>query len=235
MNAGRVTCLFNEAEKEKIKGAVKAAEMNTAGEIATMVVERSDSYREAETLGAVLIAGLLALLVEILLEYSVVSSASPEWGEAGRGWGLFILYGISIWTYIPLVILFFFPSKIIFRKYPLLKLPLVGKKRIDEAVRERAVRAFYEKGLYKTRDETGVLIFISHMERKVWILGDRGINRKVQHSFWTALVRELSNGLRENRACDALCGIIEKLGRELAAHYPKKPDDINELSDEVLK
>jgi putative membrane protein len=234
MKAKRAARLFSEVEQEKIAVAVKAAEMNTSGEIATMVVDRSDSYREAETLGAVLVAGLLALIVEVLLEYSVISAASPDWSDVSHKWGIFFLYGISIWTYIPMVFLLFFPSKIIFKKYPILKLPLVGRKRIDEAVRERAVRAFYEKGLYRTRDETGVLIFISLMERKVWILGGRGINRKIPHSSWKELARELSAGLRENKAYDALCRIIGKLGGELAVHFPKKADDVNELSDEVL-
>ncbi len=234
MKAKRAACFFSDEEHEKIREVVKAAEMNTSGEIATMVVDRSDSYREAETLGAVLLSGLMALLVEVLIEYSVISAASPDWSVAGHKRSMFFLYGISIWTYIPLVFLLFFPSKLIFRKYPLLKLPFVGRKRIDEAVRERAVRAFYEKGLYKTRDETGILIFISLMERKVWILGDRGINRKIPHSRWRELARNLSTGVREDKAFPALCGVIESLGRELALHFPKKTDDVNELSDDVL-
>ncbi len=234
MKVKRAACFFSDEENEKIKDAVRSAEMNTSGEIAIMVVDRSDSYREAETLGAVLLSGLLALLAEVLIEYSVISVASPDWTFAGHKGSLFFLYGISIWTYIPIVFLLYFPAKVIFRRYPLLKLPFVGRKRIDEAVRERAVRAFYEKGLYKTRDETGVLIFISLMERKVWILGDRGINRKIPHSGWKEFARSLSMGVREDNVCAALCSVIENLGRELAVHFPKKADDANELSDEVL-
>lgn len=234
MKAKRAACFFNENEQNKIAEAVKDAEKKSSGEIATMVVDRSDSYREAETLGAVLLAGLFALIVELLLEYLVVSSAIRGWSDISHNRGYFLLYGISIWTYVPMVFLFFFPSKIICRKQPVLKLYLAGKRRIDEAVRERAIRAFYEKGLYKTRDETGVLIFISIMERKVWILGDKGIDRKIAHTSWRELSRELSTGLHENKACDALCAVIAKIGEELAVHFPRKADDFNELNDEVL-
>ncbi len=234
MKARRASCFFNQDEQRKIAVAVKTAEMNTSGEIATMIVDRSDSYREAESLGAVLLAGLLAMIVEFLLEYSIISAASPDWSEVNHGWGSILHYGISIWTYIPMVFLLYFPSKMLFKKYPIMKLPFVGRKRIDEAVRERAVRAFYEKGLYKTRDETGILIFMSLLERKVWILGDRGINTKVPHSLWRELALELSAGLRENKACDVLCRVIEKVGQEFAVHFPRKADDENELSDEVL-
>ncbi len=225
---------FSEAEKEKIGNAVKAVEASTSGEIATMVVDRSDSYREAETLGAVLFAGLFALIVEVMLESFVVTGEIYEWTAVHQKSAQLLLYGLSIWTYIPLVFLLFFPSRYLFRKFPALKLPLVGRRRIDEAVREGAVRAFYAKGLYKTRDETGVLIFVSLMERKVWILGDRGINRKIPQTLWQGLARELSGGLKENRACETLCVVIGKIGAELALHFPRKADDANELSDKVL-
>lgn len=225
---------FNEEEKEKISAAVKAAEANTSGEIASMVVDRSDSYREAETLGAILLAGLLAFLVEVILEALTISAGNYEWSGNSHLGTEFLLHGVSIWTFIPLTFLFFLPTRYLFRKYPALKLPLVGRKRIDEAVRERAVQAFYEKGLYKTRDETGILIFISLLERKVWILGDRGIDRKISHTAWKELVRELSLGIREKRACESLCSVISKIGAELARHFPQKVDDVNELSDEVL-
>jgi putative membrane protein len=225
---------FNEAEKEKIKSAVEAAEANTSGEIATMVVDRSDSYREAEILGAILLSGLLAFIVEVVLEYFAINTGNHGWGSPNR-WGTeFLLYGVSIWTFIPMVFMFFPPARYLFRRYPSLKLPLVGRKRIEEAVRERAVRAFFEKKLYKTRDETGILIFISLLERKVWILGDRGIDKKVSHAAWKELVTELSLGIREKRACETLCSVISKIGVELARHFPRKDDDINELCDEVL-
>jgi putative membrane protein len=210
MKSRQAHAFFSGAELERIKQAVEEAESVTSGEIATMVVDQSDSYREAETLGAVLVAGLLALI------------------------GAVALHHVTIWTYIPLVFLLFFPSRWLMGRYPQLKLPFVGRERIAEAVRERAVRAFFEKGLYKTRDETGILIFISLLERKVWILGDRGIDRKISLETWQVLARELSGGIREGRACEALRSVIDKCGKILAEHFPKKRDDTNELANEMI-
>jgi putative membrane protein len=132
------------------------------------------------------------------------------------------------------VIILFFPLRFLFRKYERLKLSFVGKKRIDEAVRERAVRAFFEKGLYRTKGESGILIFLSLLEHKVWILADRGINSKIPHDEWNGLARELSLGMREKRACAALCSVISSCGEELARHFPRQSDDTNELADHVL-
>jgi putative membrane protein len=234
MKVKRAGDFFSAEEKEKISNAVKAAESNTSGEIATMVVESSDSYREAETLGAVLTAGLLAFIAEVLLEYCAVTMRNNDWGGLHFSGPELLLYSGSIWTFIPLVVVLFLPVRYLFRRYAVLKLPFAGNKRIVEAVRERAVRAFYEKRLYKTRDETGILIFISLLEHKVWILGDRGINEKLPQATWQGLVEDLTSGICQGKACESLCSVIGSIGVELQSHFPRKADDVNELADELL-
>ncbi|MBU0909912.1 MAG: hypothetical protein KJ717_10120 [Proteobacteria bacterium] len=52
---------FTEADKKKIADAVRAVELKTAGEIAVMVVDRSDAYPEGQILAGGLIGSLLAL------------------------------------------------------------------------------------------------------------------------------------------------------------------------------
>ncbi|HEY6006965.1 MAG TPA: TPM domain-containing protein [Geobacteraceae bacterium] len=202
--------LFTPEEEARIRMAVTAAEANTSGEIATMVVERSDSYREAESLGAVLCAAFVAFLIAVVSHH------------------------VTIWSYIPLVFILFLPARWLIIRVAALQRPFIARRRLAEAVRERAVRAFYEKGLYRTRHETGILIFISLFERKVWILGDRGINAKIPAESWQHLARTLSNGLREGKACEALCTVIARCGEELGRHFPREADDINELPDELL-
>lgn len=210
MKGQKAKSFFSEEEKGRIRRLVKEAELHTSGEIATMVVDQSDSYREAEILGAVLLSSLIAVIAAIAIHH------------------------VTIWSYIPLVFALYFPSFFIFRRFPRLKLSLVGRRRLEEAVRERAIRAFFEKGLYRTREETGILIFISLQEHKVWILGDRGINEKIAPESWRHLVAELAAGIREGRACEALCSVIEKCSAILVEHFPRRPDDVNELPDDLI-
>lgn len=202
--------MFNDSEREEIRRAVAAAEATTSGEIVALVVAESDRYREAEVLGGVLLSGLLALVVGILLHH------------------------ITVWFFVPAAFILFFPCRLLFVKIPWVKLSVLTRPRLESAVRERCLHAFYEKGLHRTRDETGVLIFISVLERKVWIIGDRGINEKIAPETWRELARELSVGIREGRACVALVNVIGKCGTSLAEHFPRKEDDINELPDEVI-
>lgn len=201
---------FSAVEKEAIRKAVARAEATSSGEIATMVVSESDRYREAEALGALLLAGFIGVVVAVLLHH------------------------VTIWTYIPVVFLLYFPVLFFLRRFPRLKLSFVGPRRLAEAVSERALVAFYQQGLYRTGMETGILIFISLLEHKVWIVGDRGINEKIPPGYWKTLAEQLAQGLKAGRGAEAVCEVIVACGRELEHHFPRRDDDRNELSDEII-
>ncbi len=227
---------FTSQEKELIKQAVEKAESSTSGEIAVMVVDESDSYREAAVLGSFVSSGLLALLAEILYTVSVyynqVWTHSTAWSFAQIFFE--IKNHITVWMYIPILFVLYFPCAYFMKKLPGLKILFMSGRRIEEIVSERALRAFYEKGLYRTRDETGILIFISLLERRVWILGDRGINTRIPAGFWKDRSEELTGGIRKKSHGKAVVEIISQCGAELARHFPRKPDDTNELSDNVI-
>jgi putative membrane protein len=210
MKTPKARTFFTDEEKKRIREAVRSVERGTSGEIATMVVDQSDRYLEAEVLGGVLVGGLAALVIAVLMEH------------------------VTIWTFIPLLCVLYIPARFLFIRFPRLKTPFVNKKRMALAVSDRAVRAFYEKGLYRTRDENGILIFISILERKVWILGDRGVDKRISPESWQAHATEISAGIRGGKTCDALCAVIGKCGLVLAEHFPRKADDTNELADELI-
>ncbi|MBU5612371.1 TPM domain-containing protein [Geomonas azotofigens] len=201
---------FSQADKEAIRQAVARAEALSSGEIATMVVSESDRYREAEALGALLLSGFVCVVIAVLTHH------------------------VTIWTYIPVVFLLYFPVLLFLRRFPRFKLSFVGPRRLAEAVSERALVAFYQQGLYRTRGETGILIFISLLERKVWIVGDRGINEKIAPGYWKSLAERLAQGLRAGRGAQAVCEVIAACGSELERHFPRGKDDRNELSDEII-
>jgi len=227
---------FNQSENEKIKNTITQAEKTTAGEIAIMVVDESDSYNEAVTFGAFILSSFLSLIATSII--AIIMNYKSLWFHNSSEY-IYTLISLafsysSIWIYIPSVFILFFPVRLLLQRLPGIKLLFVSKDREAEAVRERAIRAFYEKGLYKTRDETGILLFLSILERKVWILGDKGIHSKIDDNFWELRAAELSKGIKEKNCCDAVCATIAKCGEELTKHFPIKPDDTNELTNEVI-
>lgn len=201
---------FTKEERERIKATTRDVESRTIGEVAVMMVDSSDQYIEAEIIGGILLGSLLSLIITMLYFHS------------------------SIWSYVPLSFLFFFPSSFIFKKMPAIKTVFIGAKRKNRVVRERAVRAFHEKGLYKTKKNTGVLFFLSLLERKVWVLADKGIYEKIKQESLNKFANAVSQGIKDDRACDALCEAIKETGEFLAAHFPVTPDDTDELPDEVM-
>ncbi len=201
---------FSAEEKEKLKAAIQEAESKTIGEIVVMVVDRSDHYAEAEILGGVLLASLLSLILSLLFFHS------------------------SIWSYVPLSFILFFPCWLLFKKVEALKKHFIGLRRKEEAVRLRAERVFFEKGLYKTKKNTGVLFFLSLLERKIWVLADRGIYEKMDQETLNGFAKDLSRGIRGSRACEALSQAIQGIGGLLSQHFPITPDDTDELPDAVM-
>jgi putative membrane protein len=201
---------FKREELERITKTIHEVESHTIGEVAVMVVDSSDHYIEAEILGGIFLASLLSLVITTLNFHS------------------------SVWAYISLSFILFFPSKYLFGKIPALKTAFMGVKRKETAVMQRAVRAFYEKGLYKTRKNTGVLFFMSLLERKVWVLADKGIYEKIEQETLKRYSKMVSQGIKDGRACDALCDAIKESGELLARYFPITHDDADELSDEVM-
>jgi putative membrane protein len=201
---------FNAAEKEAIESATRAAEARTIGEIAVMVVDASSRYREAEVFGGISLGNVLAFLVTVFFFHE------------------------SIWWYVPLTLAFFVPSWLLFRKIPVLKMHFAGPARREIAVQGRALRAFYEKGLYRTAQNTGVLFFISILERKVWVLADKGIYEKITQERLNDMAQAVSEGIRQGRAAEALATAIREAGELLREHFPIVDGDTNELPDAIM-
>jgi putative membrane protein len=201
---------FTEEEKEQIKVATIGVEARTIGEIATVVIDQSSEYKESEFIGGVFIGGFVSLIITVIFFHALV------------------------WAFIPFAFLLFFPARLLFQRIPALKTAFIGRRRKEKAVKERALRTFYERGLYQTKKHTGVLFFLSLLERKVWVLADKGIHGKVQQQTLNKFARMVSKGIQESRTADALCEAITGMGELLWEHYPITDADTDELPNTVI-
>jgi putative membrane protein len=206
----RAERFFTEADKERLRAVVRDVESRTIGEVVAMVVDASDDYPEAEIIGGI----FLSILISLILT--------------------FLFFHASIFWFVPISFVLFLPSKLLLRRLTWLKKPFLGADRKEEAVRTRAFVAFYEHGLDKTRQNTGLLFFLSLFERKVHILADRGIYSKIGQETLDRYARIIAQGIKEGRACDALCQAIQDMGQLLSTHFPTVAGDTNELPDSVI-
>jgi len=97
----------------------------------------------------------------------------------------------------------------------------------------RARRVFAHLGMHLTAHRHGVLIYLAVEDRKLAIVGDEGIHRHVGDAYWETVRDLMIAKLREGRALDAVVAGVAEVGRVLARHFPRRPDDGNELSDQV--
>lgn len=207
---------LSESDQKRIETAVAASEQRTAGEIVCMIVSSSYHYAMATVLGATTFALPLSLVTAHFL-------GGWLWVGTQNMWlflGLFAIYfGLLYW---------------VVERCPALKRLFISRREIDEEVEEAAVNAFFKKGLYRTRDANGVLLFISVFEHKVWLLADKGVHEKVPQPAWDKLVGSTARGIKKGKHADAICNAIEKIGDLLYAHFPIKPDDTDELKNLIV-
>ncbi len=203
--------LFSEEEKKRIEAAVRAAESRTSGEIVPLVIDASYDYPRSEILGA----GLFALGTAVTL----------SWAFGGS----------SVWVFLPLFFLGYFLFRALIRRTPELKRRLLPAAEISEEVEEKALVSFIEHGLHQTRDRTGILILISLLEHRVFVLADAGINAAVAPKTWDEIVGMVTAGIRQGYPCDALCSAIKRCGELLEENFPVKSDDRDELPNLILK
>jgi uncharacterized membrane protein len=96
-----------------------------------------------------------------------------------------------------------------------------------------AVRVFERLGMHRTAERHGVLIYAAVKHRKLAVIGDEGIHERVGEAYWQRLVDGMLSHFRSERARDGFIHALGELTAVLRQHFPRRPDDRNELSDEI--
>ncbi len=103
-----------------------------------------------------------------------------------------------------------------------------------EDVLDRAAWLFREMGIHRTKERTGVLIYIAVQSHKLAIIGDAGINRMVTPEFWESARDKMVLHMRRGDLCGGILAGVEEAGRLLHEKFPGGEDNRNELPDEVV-
>ena len=210
------TRFFTPEEQQQISETVHRVEQQTTGEVVPLVISASHAYPEALFAGTAILTFPCALLTTLVMR-------SVLWWQ-----------GEALWLFLLFFLLYSFPAFLLVRYSPPVLRLFLSPKRAETEVEQRAFTSFFAEGLHATREATGVLVYISVLERRVCILGDRGINERIAPGSWQIFVDQLTAGIREGRSCEALCTVIGKIGVLLQTHFPPRPDDRNELSDLLI-
>jgi putative membrane protein len=108
---------------------------------------------------------------------------------------------------------------------------IISKNKMSVTVRNRAVRFFMENGVCDTKERSGVLLFISVLERRVELIADSGINKKISPDTWDRIVSSMIRGIKEKKTAEAIEKAVLEIGEILAEHFSGTKNNKNELSN----
>lgn len=104
----------------------------------------------------------------------------------------------------------------------------------DRSARDRAVELFASLRVWDTAGNSGVLIYVQLVDRKVEIVADRGIDARVGPAFWQGVCRRLEAAFRDRRFAAGSLAAIDEITAALAEHFPAGTTNSNELPDRPL-
>jgi putative membrane protein len=200
--------MISPEEQARLVSVISDVEDETSGEIVLVIAEQAGHYRAVPLLWA-----LLAALV------------TP--------WPLIWLTMISI-SRIFLIQLAVALALSLVLSWPKLRFALVPRSIKHAQAHEAASREFLRRGLTRTREKTGVLIYLALAEHHAEILADTGIADRVDAGIWADIIANLTRAIRDNRMIEGLEEAIRRTGAILAEHAPPRLDDVDELPNKVI-
>jgi putative membrane protein len=196
--------------KAALTDAVASIEERSSAEVVVLVRPQSGRYRDAD-LTAGIAAGLFTLWFQLFSPWEF-SLASILVAPVAVGAGMALLVSRAPG-----------PRRWLTRE--------AGRR---EAVLTAARAAFLERGVDRTRARTGILVYLSLLEREAEVVPDRGIQQAVPPREWDERVAALQRALRAGEPGSVVAGHLRELGAVLAVALPRGADDTDELGNEVV-
>jgi putative membrane protein len=220
---------IKEADQARVTAAVAAAEANTAGEIVTVVADRSDGYSDVALAWSAIVAFtalvVLALFPDFYLGLAdrVLDHWQHEWTPR-EVLALAAIVGIAKFIGVWLIQLW---SPL---KFGLIPPPIKSARTLA-----RAVSLFKVGAERRTHGRTGILIYLSMREHRAQIIADEAIASKVSAETWGDAMAAMLVHIKDGRCADGMIAAVEQVGVVLAEHFPRAEDDINELPDRLIE
>jgi putative membrane protein len=196
-----------QADRDRITDAIRAVEERTTGEIVCVLAERSSDSGALP----ILVAALAALALPWLL---VAVTALP----------VLTILSLQLLLFVALAILLCLPR---------VRVALIPRRARRAMAFRVATEQFFTRAVSRTRDRSGILIFVSLAERYARIVADEGIAARVPQSHWQGAVDALVAHAREGRIADGFVAAIGICAPVLAEHFPRTEGSLNELPDRI--
>jgi len=220
---------LSEADHARVSAAVAEAESRTAGEIVTVVADRSDGYSDIALAWSAIVAFTALIVLALFPGFYLwlVDSALDNWAHEWTPREIFALAAV--------VAIAKFLGMWLIQLWPPLKFWLVLPPIKTRRTLARAVSLFKVGAERRTHGRTGILIYLSMREHRAQILADEAIASKVPPETWGEAMAAMLEHIGDGRCADGMIAAVEKVGAILAVHFPRAEDDVNELPDRLIE
>jgi putative membrane protein len=197
---------LSKEEHEAVSAAIRDAEQRTCGQIVCVLAHASSAYAYIPILWASVLALAAPLPMILFTQWSVQRIYLVQLA-------VFIIAGFLL-NLMPL-------------RFALVP-GVVKRARAHRA----ALEQFVVRGITRTTNRCGVLIYVSLAEHYARIVADVGISEKVSAAEWQAAVDALTGHMSAGQIASGFIAAVERCGNVLAAHAP--PDGSpNSLPDRL--
>ena len=224
-NMKNIDTFFNNDAKLCIREAISEAESITSAEIVTVLTDCSGRYERAEDLAGFFLA-IISLVFcwlnfqDVLTDGVWLSAQNPN---------LQLDLGIIIF----ILVVGYLLGAFLASRIGWLRRLFCSSKAMKSCLHEKAIQAFQLQRVGKTKDGTGVIIFISLFEHMVFVLGDVGISKHLSNEDFVEVRDIILDGFRKKQKKDGMVEAILLCGQKLQKFCPLKPDDKNELCNDL--
>ncbi|WP_068074658.1 TPM domain-containing protein [Novosphingobium lentum] len=220
---------LTDADRARIGAAVTAAELGSAGEIVTIVTDRSDPYRDVAIGWAAFVAFLALAALEAAPSFylGLIDRVLGLWGSE---WTPRAVLGLAL-----TVATIKFAGMLVLMAWRPLRLLLVPGPVKTARVHARALTCFKVGAERRTTGRTGILIYLSLAERRAEIVADEAIASKVAPEVWGTAMTAMLAEIRAGHIADGMIAAVTEVGAILATHFPRAADDANELPDRLIE
>lgn len=203
---------LTKKDAEHLANVIREIEQKTSGEIRLMMVRSS------------LMSGRVK---SILFGLFMTMGLSFFWLERNN------FIGLSMWWVLPVLILVAGTLAFLLAPWPFIRRAVTPVYDLRSETLRRAELEFYREGLNLTTSRTGILLFVSLVERQAVVLADQGIAAKIPGDHWAGVVEQLIEGARLERP-EPFQAALQLCGEVLRAHFPSAGPAKNELPNHLI-
>ena len=200
--------LLTEKQKYSLEEHIRKIESRTDAEIVMVLAKRSDNYGYAPTLFAACTSMLIPLA------------------------SLFWPFWLSLSEVVSIQFVAFFGLAILLRIPTLIRLVVPRRTKFFRAS-NMAMRQFLTQQVHTTKNNLGLLIFVSELEHYIEIITDHGL-RKIENTAWEIAIQNAVPLLQKGKIEESFKSIIDLVGSELVEHFPKTANKA-QLSNSLIE